>query len=511
MITKKNKYLAYVRVSSHEQAERNISIPSQIEQVENYAKQNWYIVSKIYKEETSAYKWKRKIFIQLLEDLQEEKDIKWLIVFKFDRLSRNLDDFVKIDTIIRDKDIELLSVTEPMLNSYLWRYLVRDMQNRAILYSEELSFRVKLWIRKKLQLWWCAWWCMPFWYESIKWKYIPNEKAKIIKEIYTLYSYWQYWIRELTKRIKKDFNIEKLPKLERILTNHLYIWKTIKTWKLWNEEYIFWWYNKAWTYIEKYDLKYIIPVISEELFNLCQKVRKERSFYTTITNFTYPKIFKCICWRNLSRDDKKWQMYLKCPNHINSIFKTKCNQKYTNMKLIKDDLIGILKKISLTKDIRDKMKSRLKEELVNNINNKISIVSENNEKLKNLKSKQLDLTNSFIEDIISKEVFEISSSKINKDIENINELLDWLKSTEKYIDATEKTISFLDILWELDKQANSEKSSQWYNGLFNIVANLILNNKKVLKHQFKHPFDLLYNLVFSKWWGIRGSNPGPSP
>ena len=40
MITKRNKYLAYVRVSSHEQAERNISIPSQIDQVENYAEQN---------------------------------------------------------------------------------------------------------------------------------------------------------------------------------------------------------------------------------------------------------------------------------------------------------------------------------------------------------------------------------------------------------------------------------------------------------------------------------------
>jgi DNA invertase Pin-like site-specific DNA recombinase len=40
MTTKGNKYLAYVRVSSHEQAERNISIPSQIEQIENYAKSN---------------------------------------------------------------------------------------------------------------------------------------------------------------------------------------------------------------------------------------------------------------------------------------------------------------------------------------------------------------------------------------------------------------------------------------------------------------------------------------
>jgi len=77
MTTKRNKYLAYVRVSSHEQAERNISIPSQIEQIESYAKQNWYIISEIYKEETSAFKWKRKVFIKLLEDLKKSNEIFW--------------------------------------------------------------------------------------------------------------------------------------------------------------------------------------------------------------------------------------------------------------------------------------------------------------------------------------------------------------------------------------------------------------------------------------------------
>lgn len=353
MTEKRNKYLAYVRVSSHEQAERNISIPSQIDQINNYAKQNWYFVWDFYKEENSAYKWKRKIFNELLQDLKTKNDIKWVIVFKFDRLSRNLDDFVKIDKIIRDKNIELLSVTEPMLNSYLWRYLVRDMQNRAILYSEELSFRVKLWIRKKLQLWWSAWWYTPFWYDNIKSKLIPNENAKIIKEIYTLYSYWQYWIRELTKRIKNDYKLEKIPKLERILENQIYTWKISKTWELWNEEYIFWGYDKAWTYKEEYDLNYVIPIISNDLYDLCQKVKSERSLKTTQSNFTYPKIFKCSCGRNLSRDDKKWNMYLRCTNHINWIFKIKCNEKYINIRNIEWEIKDVLLKICLNQSIRN--------------------------------------------------------------------------------------------------------------------------------------------------------------
>jgi hypothetical protein len=70
------------------------------------------------------------------------------------------------------------------------------------------------------------------------------------------------------------------------------------------------------------------------------------------------------------------------------------------------------------------MKDKLSLDLESTIKNKNKIIDENEEKLKNLKSKQLDITNSFIDNTISKDVFTISSEKINKDISNINEVLD---------------------------------------------------------------------------------------
>lgn len=151
MEDKLNYYLAYVRVSSHEQAERNLSIPSQIDQIKQYARKNNVIIKKVFKEEQSAYKGKRPVFQKLIKELKRDNNIDGLVVFKFDRISRNLEDFLQIDKIIRARHLEILSVTEPMLSSYLGRYMVRDMQNRAILYSEELSFRVRLGLRKKLQ------------------------------------------------------------------------------------------------------------------------------------------------------------------------------------------------------------------------------------------------------------------------------------------------------------------------------------------------------------------------
>jgi DNA invertase Pin-like site-specific DNA recombinase len=111
--------VGYVRVSSAEQALRKLSIPSQIEQIKNFAKQRSLLVEKIYEEEHSAFSGKRSVFYEMLNELKNNKHIKGLIVFKRDRVSRNMTDFTELDTITRERNQEILSVTEPMLNSYL--------------------------------------------------------------------------------------------------------------------------------------------------------------------------------------------------------------------------------------------------------------------------------------------------------------------------------------------------------------------------------------------------------
>lgn len=51
MNSENSKYIGYVRVLSHEQSERNISIPFQIDQINEYAKKNNITIDKIIKEE----------------------------------------------------------------------------------------------------------------------------------------------------------------------------------------------------------------------------------------------------------------------------------------------------------------------------------------------------------------------------------------------------------------------------------------------------------------------------
>lgn len=84
--------------------------------------------------------------------------------------------------------------------------MIRDLQNRSILYSEELSFRIKLWIRKKLQNWGDIWWNTPYWYKRINWTYIPNWiKSEIVKRAFDLYATWNYWYKTLASVLNKEY------------------------------------------------------------------------------------------------------------------------------------------------------------------------------------------------------------------------------------------------------------------------------------------------------------------
>jgi hypothetical protein len=54
-------------------------------------------------------------------------------------------------------------------------------------------------------------------------------------------------------------------------------------------------------------MKYITPIITKELYDKCQLIRQGNKVYKGERYGTakFPKIFQCVCGRNLKRDDKK--------------------------------------------------------------------------------------------------------------------------------------------------------------------------------------------------------------
>jgi hypothetical protein len=75
-------------------------------------------------------------------------------------------------------------------------------------------------------------------------------------------------------------------------------------------------------------MKYITPIITKELYDKCQLIRQGNKVYKGERSGTakFPKIFQCVCGRNLKRDDKKGHRYFGCTKQMNNVFNVKCKQ-----------------------------------------------------------------------------------------------------------------------------------------------------------------------------------------
>ena len=106
------KHLAiYARKSKY--TEKGESINNQIEKCKNYLKlkySNEKII--IYADEGyTGYNLNRPKFKELLEDIKNKK-VKTIAVYKLDRISRNVKDFLNLKELLNENQIDFISVTE---------------------------------------------------------------------------------------------------------------------------------------------------------------------------------------------------------------------------------------------------------------------------------------------------------------------------------------------------------------------------------------------------------------
>lgn len=106
--------IIYIRVSTTEQVEFNNSLKVQEEICLDYAKRNKYNVLNVFKEKgESAKTTNRTELKKLLQYIQiKNQEIDYLIVYKLDRLSRNLLDYTTLISILSKYGIILKSATE---------------------------------------------------------------------------------------------------------------------------------------------------------------------------------------------------------------------------------------------------------------------------------------------------------------------------------------------------------------------------------------------------------------
>ena len=133
------KVVAYIRVSTEEQAEHGYSIDVQKQVLDDYASGHELTVVETIVESQSAYHPGRSEFARMVELLKRDKSIRAVLVYRIDRISRNLQDYA---LLVEEMGVEIISATEQLPSNATGR-LMGDMQAAFSRYfSAQLSDRV---------------------------------------------------------------------------------------------------------------------------------------------------------------------------------------------------------------------------------------------------------------------------------------------------------------------------------------------------------------------------------
>jgi DNA invertase Pin-like site-specific DNA recombinase len=153
MMSAESKRVAiYARVSTDEQAERDLSLPFQLERCRYYVQgKGWEVVKEFVDAGESARTDKRPEFQKMIASARvKEYDV--IIVHKFDRFARNDYDFITYEKELEDLGIVVESVSEPGDASTPAGYISRRMmQIISTWYSKNLAIEVKKGLLKKVE------------------------------------------------------------------------------------------------------------------------------------------------------------------------------------------------------------------------------------------------------------------------------------------------------------------------------------------------------------------------
>src|SRR3990172_4028808 len=119
------KVALYARVSSEKQAEKDLSISSQLKALRAYAeKQGWLVYREFIDEAESARSADRPAFQEMIAlTKSKEKSFDAILVWKLSRFARNREDSIIYKSLLRKRGIQVVSVSEPTDDSPVGRLL----------------------------------------------------------------------------------------------------------------------------------------------------------------------------------------------------------------------------------------------------------------------------------------------------------------------------------------------------------------------------------------------------
>ena len=256
-----SKAVIYSRVSTKEQVEEGNSLATQERNCREYANKNNYAIAQVFIEEGESAKTAERTELQkLLRFCSDKKQqIKAVIIYKIDRLSRNTDDYSQLRLLLKRYGVEIKSTSEYFENTPAGRFMENIIANVAQFDNDVRTERSVGGMRDAVKNGRYVW-MAPIGYSNQKVdgkaNIVQNDKAALVKLAFEMMADRKYSINLI---------YEKLFAMGLTIVKSQF-YKTLK-----NELYAGWICKLGERCRGKYD-----PIVSEELFNRVQQVMRNK-------------------------------------------------------------------------------------------------------------------------------------------------------------------------------------------------------------------------------------------
>ncbi len=230
------RFIALARVSSREQEREGFSLDVQVEALTKYAERQGGQIIKLFRvAETASKSIERKTFKEMLAYAKANADkIDGLLVYKIDRAARNLFDYVDLERLESERQIQLIAVSQPTENTPAGRMQRRMLASMATFYTEQQSLDVKDGLAKRAQSGLFVG-LTPYGYANNRINgrsivEVDAVAAKNVQLIFRLYAFERHTLDMICRRLEND-GINYLPqkpawtrsKVHNILRDRCYI------------------------------------------------------------------------------------------------------------------------------------------------------------------------------------------------------------------------------------------------------------------------------------------------
>jgi DNA invertase Pin-like site-specific DNA recombinase len=218
------KAVIYTRVSTAEQANQGFSLQNQAISCDEFAKREELSVIKTFIEKGESAKTTDRTALKKMIEfcIKNKKEIDCVIVWKFDRLTRKLDDQITLLQQFKKYGIKVLSVTENNEENATGN-LMRNIIGSFAQYENDVkSERVTAGMRQAfLEGKWL--WRPPAGYQTFNGNIVPDEKtAPYVRKAFELFETGLYQQSEIISILAKDGFRINANHICRMLKNPVY-------------------------------------------------------------------------------------------------------------------------------------------------------------------------------------------------------------------------------------------------------------------------------------------------